>query len=45
MVRVLAYVNLTSTRPGRDRQIFQNRVTMKMVKDGDRWLVDKVDTY
>ncbi|WP_027860535.1 DnaJ domain-containing protein [Marmoricola sp. URHB0036] len=45
VVRVLAYVNLTSTRPGRDPQIFQNRVTMKMVKDGDRWLVDKVDTY
>ena len=45
VVRVLAYVNLTSTRPGRDPQIFQNRVTMKMVKDGDRWLVDQVDTY
>jgi Mce-associated membrane protein len=45
VVRVLAYVNLTSTRPGRDPQIFQNRVTMKMVKQGDRWLVDKVDTY
>jgi Mce-associated membrane protein len=45
VVRVLAYVNLTSTRPGRDPQIFQNRVSMKMVKDGDRWLVDKVDTY
>ena len=45
VVRVLAYVNLTSTRPGRDPQIFQNRVTMKMVKEGDRWLVDKVDTY
>jgi Mce-associated membrane protein len=45
VVRVLAYVNLTSTRPGRDPQIFQNRVTMKMVKQGNRWLVDKVDTY
>jgi Mce-associated membrane protein len=45
VVRVLAYVNLTSTRPGRAPQIFQNRVTMKMVKQGDRWLVDKVDTY
>ena len=43
--RVLVYVNLTSTRPNRDPQIFQNRVAMKMVKDGNRWLVDKVDTY
>ena len=45
VARVLVYVNLTSTRPGRDPQIFQNRVAMKMVKDGNRWLVDKVDTY
>ena len=45
VARVLVYVNLTSTRPNRDPQIFQNRVAMKMVKDGNRWLVDKVDTY
>ena len=45
VARVLVYVNLTSTRPDQQPQIFQNRVTMKMVKDGDRWLVDKVDTY
>jgi Mce-associated membrane protein len=45
VARVLVYVNLVSTRPGRSPQIFQNRVAMKMVKSGNRWLVDKVDTY
>lgn len=45
VVRVLVYVNLSSTRPNRQPQIFQNRVTMKMVKEGNSWLVDKVDTY
>jgi Mce-associated membrane protein len=45
VVRVLVYVNLSSTRPNAQPQIFQNRVTMKMVKEGDKWLVDKVDTY
>jgi Mce-associated membrane protein len=45
VARVLVYVNLSSTRPNQQPQIFQNRVTMKMVKEGDRWLVDKVDTY
>jgi Mce-associated membrane protein len=45
VARVLVYVNLVSTRPDRSPQIFQNRVAMKMVKSGDRWLVDKVDTY
>jgi Mce-associated membrane protein len=45
VARVLVYVNLVSTRPNRSPQIFQNRVAMKMVKSGDRWLVDKVDTY
>jgi Mce-associated membrane protein len=45
VARVLVYVNLVSTRPNRSPQIFQNRVAMKMVKSGNRWLVDKVDTY
>ena len=45
VVRVLVYVNVPTTRPGVAPKVFQNRVTMKMVKDGDRWLVDKVDTY
>ena len=45
VARVLVYVNLTSQRPDRDPQVFQNRVAMKMVLEGDRWLVDQVDTY
>ncbi len=45
VVRVLVYVNQTSTKPGKDPQIFQNRVAMTMEKDGDRWLVDDLKSY
>jgi Mce-associated membrane protein len=45
VVRVLVYVNQTSTRPGKDPQIFQNRVSMKMDKVGSRWLVDDLKSY
>jgi Mce-associated membrane protein len=44
-VRVLVYVNQVSTRPGRDPQIFQNRVAMTMEKVGNRWLVDALKSY
>ena len=44
-VRVLVYVNQVSSRPGRDPQIFQNRVAMTMEKDGSRWLVDDLKSY
>ncbi len=43
--RVLVFVNLVSRKAEGDPQIFQNRVAMTMKKDGDRWLVDKVDSY
>jgi Mce-associated membrane protein len=45
VVRVLVYVNQTSTRPGRDPQIFQNRVAMTMEHVGNRWLVDDLKSY
>ena len=45
VVRVLVYVNQVSTRPGRDPQIFQNRVAMTMDKVGKRWLVDDLKSY
>jgi Mce-associated membrane protein len=45
MARVLVYVNQVSERPGRDPQIFQNRVSMTMEKDGNRWLVDDLKSY
>jgi Mce-associated membrane protein len=45
VVRVLVYVNQTSTRPGRDPQIFQNRVAMTMERVGNRWLVDDLKSY
>jgi Mce-associated membrane protein len=45
VVRVLVYVNQTSTRPGRDAQIFQNRVAMTMERVGNRWLVDDLKSY
>ena len=32
-------------RPGRDPQIFQNRVAMTMKQDEDRWLVDDLKSY
>jgi Mce-associated membrane protein len=45
VARVLVFVNLVSRKAGGQPQIFQNRVAMTMVKQGDRWLVDKVDSY
>ncbi len=45
VVRVLVYVNQVSEKPKVDTQIFQNRVTMTMRKDGNRWLVDAVKSY
>jgi Mce-associated membrane protein len=45
VVRVLVYVNQVSSRPGRDPQIFQNRVAMTMEKDGNKWLVDDLKSY
>jgi Mce-associated membrane protein len=43
--RVLVFVNQVSKRPGRDPQIFQNRVAMTMKQTGDRWLVDNLKSY
>ena len=43
--RVLVFVNQVSKRPGRDPQIFQNRVAMTMKQDEDRWLVDDLKSY
>lgn len=43
--RVLVYVNQTSRKEGADPQVFQNRVTMTMVRQGDRWLVDNLKSY
>jgi Mce-associated membrane protein len=43
--RVLVFVNQVSTRPGRDPQIFQNRVAMTMKQVEDRWLVDSLKSY
>jgi len=43
--RVLVYVNQVSERPGAEPQVFQNRVTMTMERDGDRWLVDDLKSY
>jgi Mce-associated membrane protein len=45
VVRVLVYVNQVSQKPGKDPQIFQNRVAMTMTRDGNRWLVDDVKSY
>lgn len=45
LVRVLVYVNQTSTKAGKDPQIFQNRVAMTMKRQGDRWLVDDLKSY
>ena len=44
-VRVLAFVNQTATRNGADPRIFQNRVVATMVRHGDDWLIDDVDSY
>jgi Mce-associated membrane protein len=43
--RVLVFVNQVSKRPGRDPQIFQNRVAMTMKQVEDRWLVDNLKSY
>jgi Mce-associated membrane protein len=43
--RVLVYVNQTSRKEGADPQVFQNRVTMTMVRQGDRWLVSDLKSY
>ena len=43
--RVLVFVNQVSKRPGRDPQIFQNRVAMTMKQVGDRWLVEDLKSY
>ncbi len=45
VVRVLVFVNQTSTKPGKQPQVFQNRVAMTMKKSGDRWLVDDLKSY
>jgi Mce-associated membrane protein len=45
VVRVLVFVNLTSRKGTGQPEIFQNRVAMTMDKEGDRWLVDRVDSY
>ena len=45
VARVLVYVNQTSTKSGGKPQIFQNRVSMTMRQDGNRWLVDDVKSY
>ena len=45
VARVLVFVNLVSRKGTGDPQIFQNRVAMTMRKDGDRWLVNNVDSY
>jgi Mce-associated membrane protein len=45
VVRVLVYVDQTSKKPGKDPQIFQNRVAMTMKKQGSRWLVDDLKSY
>ena len=44
-VRVLVYVNQTSNKQGADPQVFQNRITMTMVRKGDRWLVSDLRSY
>ena len=43
--RVLVFVNQVSNRPGRDPQVFQNRVAMTMKQVEDRWLVDNLKSY
>lgn len=45
VARVLVFVNQLSTKPGQDPQIFQNRVSMTMKQQGNRWLVDDLKSY
>lgn len=44
-VRVLVFVNQTSTKAGKTPAVFQNRVVATMVKRGGGWLVDDVTSY
>ena len=45
VVRVLLYVNQVSRKAGADPQVFQNRVTLTMEKNGEKWLVDDLKSY
>ncbi|MDQ6686912.1 MAG: hypothetical protein M3Z50_04750, partial [Actinomycetota bacterium] len=44
-VRVLAYVDQSTSKAGGTPQIFQNRVAATLVKQGDAWLVDNLASY
>jgi len=44
-VRVLVFVNQTAVKDSGSPSIFQNRVVATMVKSGEKWLVDDVDSY
>lgn len=44
-VRVLAYVDQSSTKAGASPTTFQNRVVATMTKDGDDWLIDELRSY
>ncbi|MGO4256162.1 J domain-containing protein [Marmoricola sp. RAF53] len=44
-VRVVVFVNQSSVKGDANPAIFQNRVVATMVKDGDRWLLDGVQSY
>lgn len=44
-VRVLVYVNQVSKKAGKDSTIFQNRVVTTMVKSGNDWLIDDINSY
>ncbi len=45
VVRVLLYVNQVSRKAGADPQVFQNRVTLTMEKNDEKWLVDDLKSY
>ncbi|MCW2780269.1 MAG: heat shock protein DnaJ domain protein [Marmoricola sp.] len=44
-VRVLVYVNQVSKKAGKDSTIFQNRVVTTMVKSGNDWLIEDINSY
>ena len=44
-VRVIVFVNQTSTKGTAEPTIFQNRVVATMVRRGDDWLVDNIKSY
>jgi Mce-associated membrane protein len=44
-VRVLAFVNQSATKGGGSPTVFQNRVAVTMVKQGDAWLIDDLTSY